>query len=79
MTVRSILAAAFCAAALASPSLHAQWSDDPAQNLVLADRPAGQVQPKLVATADGGFYVSWFDAGSGYDVYLKRLSADGVE
>lgn len=79
MTIRTVLAGALCAAAFVSPGLHAQWSDDPAQNLVLADRPGGQVQPKLVATADGGFYVSWFDAGSGYDVYLQRLSADGVE
>ena len=79
MTIRTVLAGALCAAAFFTPSLHAQWSDDPAQNLVVADRPAGQVQPKLVATADGGFYASWFDAGSGYDVYLQRLSADGVE
>jgi hypothetical protein len=67
------------AACLALPA-QAQWSADPAVNLTVADRAGGQVQPKLVATGDGGFYVSWFGNGSdGYDVYLQRLSADGVE
>jgi hypothetical protein len=65
--------------ALAAPAF-AQWSSDPAANLVLADRSNEQVQPKLVATADGGFYVSWFDnADGGYDVRLQRLDANGVE
>lgn len=79
MTIRIILGSALGIAACLTSPAHAQWSDDPAQNLVVADRPGGQVQPKLVATADGGFYVSWFDAGSGYDVYLQRLAADGTE
>jgi hypothetical protein len=65
--------------ALAAPAF-AQWSSDPAANLVLADRDNEQVQPKLAATADGGFYVSWFDnADGGYDVRLQRLDADGIE
>jgi hypothetical protein len=47
---------------------------------VIADRSDEQVQAKVVATADGGFYVSWFDnAAGGYDVYLQRLDAAGVE
>lgn len=77
MTIRIVLGGVFSIAACLSSSAHAQWSDDPSQNLVIADRPGGQVQPKIVATPDGGFYVSWFDAGSGYDVYLQRLAADG--
>ena len=61
-------------------NVSAQWSSDPANNLVIADRSNEQVQPKLVATADGGFYVSWFDnSGGGYDVYLQRLDAGGNE
>ena len=60
-------------------SAQAQWSSDPAANLVLADRTGEQVQPKMVATGDGGFYVSWFDSSDGYSVYLQRLGADGVE
>lgn len=78
MNIRIIFGGALGVASLASPA-YAQWSDDPAQNLVVADRPGGQVQPKIVATGDGGFYVSWFDVGSGYDVYLQRLAADGTE
>lgn len=59
---------------------HAQWSSDPSNNLVLADNGNEQVQPKLAATADGGFYASWFDNSTGgYDVYLQRLDVDGNE
>lgn len=73
-----VLALAACAL-LAGPAL-AQWSSDPAQNLVVADRSGEQAQPKLAATSDGGFYVSWFDNSDlGYDVYLQRLDAAGVE
>ena len=67
------------AALLAAPAF-AQWSDDPATNLTIANRSGEQVQPKIVATADGGFYISWFDNSSGgYDVYLQRLDAAGNE
>jgi len=59
---------------------HAQWSSDPAANLAVADRTGDQVQPKLGMTSDGGCYLSWFDnATGGYDVYLQRLDASGVE
>jgi hypothetical protein len=58
----------------------AQWSSDPSNNLVVADRSNEQVQPKLAAMADGGFYVSWFDnSAGGYDVYLQRLDVSGNE
>jgi len=70
-----VVCALFCL-----PLCFGQWSGDPAANLVIADRSDEQVQPKVVATADGGFYVSWFDnATGGYDVYLQRLDAAGVE
>lgn len=59
--------------------VHGQWSDAPSANLVVAERPAGQTQPKLAPTSDGGFYVSWFGGpADGFDVYLQRLDADGV-
>jgi len=72
----AILAAAVIAATPAA----AKWSDDPAQNLCLGDRPNQQGQPRMVATPDGGCYVSWLDAADGdYDVYLQRLDANGCE
>jgi hypothetical protein len=61
----------------AAPLAQAEWSADPAENLVLSE-VAGATQPKIVATADGGFYVGWLDGGgSGYDLRLQRLDAEG--
>lgn len=57
----------------------AQWSSDASQNLAIADRSSEQTQAKIVATSDGGCYISWFDNHTGsYDVYLQRLDAQGV-
>lgn len=57
---------------------HAQWSDNPADNLVVSDIAGGNVQPQIVPTPDGGFYVSWFDnIAAGFDVHLQRLDAGG--
>jgi|CXWL01.1.fsa_nt_gi hypothetical protein len=65
--------------ALATPVV-ALWPSDPATNLVIADGASEQVQPKLVATADGGVFLSWFDNSTGgYDVRLQRLDAKGDE
>lgn len=70
---------------LATPSLAtAQWSSSAATNTLAVARAGEQAQPKLVPTADGGFYLAWFDddpAGSppfGYDVYLQRFDSAGV-
>lgn len=74
------VAAALAIAATAAAPAHAQWSSDPSNSLVIADASGEQVQPKIVPTADGGFYISWFDnSGGGYDVYLQRLDAGGNE
>lgn len=63
----------------AGPAL-AQWPTTPAAPLVVADRTGPQVQPKIAARTDGGFYVSWFDSSTGgYDVYLQRLDVEGFE
>ena len=69
-----------------SMSAWAQWSNDPAQNLGLSDIPgADQIQPKVLALSDNGFFVSWFNNNpndpppQGYDVYLQRLNATGHE
>ncbi|MBK8979767.1 MAG: hypothetical protein IPM29_28045 [Planctomycetes bacterium] len=61
-------------------SLPAQWSQNPAQNLSIADRNGEQSLPKLAATTDGGCYVAWFDNSAGsYAVWMQRLDAAGVE
>ena len=78
-TRRNVLLAALLVLATAGTA-HGQWSDNPATNLVIADASGEQVQVKVVSTADGGCYVSWFDNSTGgYDVFLQRLSAAGVE
>jgi hypothetical protein len=68
------------AALLASSALgaQAQWSADPAANLIVGDTAGGTTQPKIAATPDGGFYVSWLDnIAAGFDVHLQRLDAGG--
>jgi hypothetical protein len=78
--VSCALCSLLAAASLCGSPAWGIWSLDPANNLVLADGASEQVQPKIVARDDGGFYVSWFDnAAGGYDVRLQRLSALGVE
>jgi hypothetical protein len=58
----------------------AQWPNNPATNLSIADKPGAQVLPKIASTSDGGTYVTWFDQASGnFDVYLQRLDAQGYE
>ena len=58
----------------------AQWSSDPTTNLIVSDIAGGSTQPKMVATPDGGFYVSWFDnIANGFDIHLQRLDAGGNE
>jgi hypothetical protein len=54
------------------------WSNDPSQNLVIAQNlDASMDGPKICATADGGFYVSWLDHGAGYSLFLQRLDVNG--
>lgn len=69
-----------------SASAWGQWTADPQKNTPVANVPgAAQVQPKLSASADGHWWVSWFSlipqgtTPSGYDVYLQRLASDGAE
>ncbi|MEZ6015886.1 MAG: hypothetical protein R3F49_12280 [Planctomycetota bacterium] len=81
-SLSSLRVPALCAAVLgATPGpLLAQWSSDPSANLAVGDAPSDQNLAKLAATADGGTWVSWLDGiGSGWDVRVQRLEADGVE
>lgn len=59
--------------------IEAAWSSDPAENLVLADGAGAQTVPHIVSATDGGCYVSWYDAGAGYDVRVQRLDFEGNE
>jgi hypothetical protein len=67
-----------CLTILFATAAHAEWSADPAVNLVVADDAGGASQPHIAAAPDGGFYVSW-NAGDGFDIRLQRLDADGNE
>lgn len=61
-------------------AVHTQWSSDPNVNLAVCDTSGSQELPKIVATSDGGCYISWFDTrGGGYKVYMQRLNAQGVK
>jgi hypothetical protein len=69
-----LIAFAFCQTGFA------QWSSDPAVNLMVCDTAGSQELPKIAATSDGGCYISWFDTRAGaYRVYLQRLNAEGVK
>lgn len=58
-----------------------QWSSNPQVNSQICDIDQKQTLPKVAATSDGGFFISWFDQrGNGaYKVYLQRLNAQGVK
>ncbi len=66
------------ALSLSSALVAAQWSSDAAVNLPLGEGAGSQVQPKVVSDGNGGTWVSWF-GGSGFDVFVQHLDADGVE
>ncbi len=69
----------FACAVLVTPAF-AQWSTDPSVNLSAADGASDQTQPKVVATSDGGCYMSWYDGiGTGFDVRLQKFDAAGNE
>ncbi len=81
MPSRSVAALSLLAALTPiAPIASAQWAIDPALNLTIADRSGEQVQPKIRVHADGSASVSWLDnAAGGYDTFVSRLSAAGVE
>jgi len=82
-SIPAAVAGVLAVLALAAPPAAAQWTSDPAANTPIAVKPDQQTQPKVVALAGGGTYVSWFDADAdgspayGYDVFLQRLDAAG--
>ncbi|MDY0109355.1 MAG: FlgD immunoglobulin-like domain containing protein [Candidatus Krumholzibacteria bacterium] len=62
----------------------AQWSNDPAVNLIAGGGPGEQTVPHVAVVPAGGayagfIYVGWYDNASGnYDVALQLLSPHGV-
>ena len=62
---------------LLTGELTAQWTDDPAENTLLAGGAGDQVQPKMVPDNAGGFYLAWFSSTGGYDVWLQRFDGNG--
>lgn len=64
---------------IAAESGFSQWSGNPTLNTSICDVMNSQTFPKIGATSDGGFFISWFDnrANGQYKVYLQRLSASG--
>jgi hypothetical protein len=86
MKSKLVLITVLITCVMVGQSAWGQWSSDPSVNLALADKPSNdQVQPKVKPLPNGQWFVSWFDADPnspppvGYDVYLQRLSATGVE
>ena len=69
--------ALLAAGLLFAPSAFAQFSSDPASPLPVASGTGEQVQPKVVAIPSGGYYVSWYDGGAGYDPWVQRFDEDG--
>ncbi len=70
------------AAASAPPAETSGWSGDAAMNLAIGYGNGEQAQPKIVPTADGGVWTSWFDdsrgaSGEHYDVRIQRLNLLG--
>jgi hypothetical protein len=80
MTTTKHAAAALAIAATTGLPALAEWSDNPLENLPIADNSGLQLRPKIHPCTDGGCYVSWFDNSSGgYDLRLQRLDPLGEE
>jgi hypothetical protein len=67
----------FASALLAvAPSALAQYSSNPALPETVCATSGDDVQTKLAPAPNGGQFLSYF-SGSGYDVYVSRLDANG--
>ncbi len=67
-------------AVLLAGSAYGQWSTDPANHLLVGNAAGDQNQPKIVLRADGGFSISYLSTqGTGWDTFVQRLNAGGVE
>jgi hypothetical protein len=64
-------------AAIALPAA-GRWPTDPSQNLRICGRPEMQFDTRVLLAPDNGWYVSWVDRGTGWDIYVQRLDAAGT-
>lgn len=56
----------------------AQWSNDSDVNTPVDDGGTSPAVTHSASDGDGGAWVAWYDASSGYDVMLQHLDATGV-
>ena len=75
--LRSFVAAVAIAAG--GTAAFAQFSNDPFALTRVSDASGDQTLSKIAMMPDGSFYVSWNDAATGYDIYLQKFNAAGVE
>jgi hypothetical protein len=61
---------------LGEPAI-ADWSSDPAENVLVSDNLGDCVITHVAPAPDGGVWVAWHDASDGYDIRLQRLNAEG--
>ena len=59
----------------------AQWSNNPSQNLMIADTIGSQVIPIVVTNSLGETYISWYSEFEdlNFDVYLQKLDKNGAK
>jgi len=77
--LNSRIAILVIAAGLATTA-QAQFSSDPANQLVVANQAGDQNQPKIRLAGDGSFSVSCLSTqGTGWDTWIQRLSVTGAE
>jgi hypothetical protein len=67
-------------AAWITASAFGQFSNDPANQLVVANQAGDQNQPKIRLAPDGSFSVSYLSTqGTGWDTWIQRLTSAGNE
>ena len=64
---------------LNSELISSHWNQEPTQNLRVSNLGGDQAIPKIVATANGDFYVIWFSNPDdhNYDVRMQRYDVNG--
>lgn len=62
-----------------STVVFSQWSNDPANPLIVYADIFQQTKPTILSDGESGFYVFWIDGRSGIEqVYGQHLDADGI-